>query len=1019
MNKTKFLALLLTLCLLASAVLPGTFALPVKADESSEKKGMKISKVATDNKDGTYTITLEAYATGEKISTEVTREVPTDIILVLDQSGSMNDPMTASPSTTYWPYDGSFDDGTSNDNLYEHRHNDNGSRGNLYYKLSSGNYATVSVVRTQGESSSQYIEIPTDWVNGIAIGTSNYYQNRYNLFVKVDDIYQKVTLDRTGDFDVIGGGYTYTYTFPDGSKFVSVGADTSPGDFGGKGPLYLLQEIAGKYTYTYTCTDEEGKTINIGTSTGADTNFEDAILYYCNKIDGNTIDRVDALMDATKSFIRSVNRKAAGLDGKLGTGDDVNHRVAVVGFASTPENGWFGDGYGNNTELLSISGSNSGNVGVKYNDITNQHLKDVLQNMDTTDGQNMVSSAIKALAANGATRADLGLEMARRILDVNPVPEGEQRNRVVVFFTDGSPTSSNNFETAVADNAITQAQSIKDAGADVYSIGIFDGADATSAGIAYSHSQRKENQYMQDVSSNNGTPRTPSYYLSASDSSTLNNIFEQISDNIQTGGSNVTLDSKTVIKDIISPQFTLPKGATADDITLETYRYTGENKWSKNSNALGAHATVNGDQVSVTGFDFKENWCGTDTTNGNTVYRGNKLVISFNVQVKEGFLGGNGVYTNTNAGVYENADAKDPVFTFERPQVDVEIGKVIVTAEDKNVYLLGGLTADQIKSGATAKVGNVDLKLDAENFDLEPWQNEYVDITVTYQGKDGNTITNLDNLTEDTTYTVSVTVDPKTESTATAETGSNTGKINVFKPVLTFNDREVYYGDTLAKSYYDSSMDLDYQWKHENEVYNSFSDAAKEHILGDEPSFQPEYYYAGTETLIKKTDAVNTKEDIPVKAKVYIGYGTDKTDITGNVFFRHGTCTTPDCGWNETELDGDPGFLLHVNTCTLTIKKNGGDSSEPYVFEVLKNGVKYSEVTVMGNGSVDIVELPVGTYSIQEDTGWSWRYSATYGDSASLTAQNPTGTVTCTNTKTNNYWLNGFSNVVQNMCDPS
>lgn len=1024
MNKTKFLALLLTLCLLASAVLPGTFALPVKA--ASESKGMEIKKEATDNKDGTYTITLEAYATGEKISTEVTREVPTDIILVLDQSGSMDYDMTASPSTTYWPYDGSYLHSKSNSNLYDYRHNDNGNQGNLYYLLRSGSYATVSVVRTQGEGSLNFQPCPSEWQNDAQAtwddrDPADYWKYSNNLYVKVDEEYKNVTLTRKGtiyEIPVLGSveaaPYTYTYAFPDGSTFVSKDDTTSPGDFNGMGPLYIRNAVAGEYTYTYTCTDENGKTIDIGTSTGADTNFEDAILYYRNETAGGTIKRVNALKDATRNFVNSVNRKAAGQDGQLGTDDDINHRVAVVGFASESS-------YGNNTELLSISGSNSGNVGIAYNSIQQQNYVDVLQDMDTTSGQEMVTRAINALATNGATQADLGLEMAKEILDANSVPEGEQRNRVVVFFTDGQPTSSNSFETEVANNAIAQANSIKNAGADVYSIGIFDGADATSAGIAYGHSQRKENKYMQDVSSNNGTPQTPSYYLSASDSSTLNNIFEQISDNIQTGGSNVTLDSKTVIKDIISPQFTLPKGATADDITLETYSYTGENQWSKNSHALGAHATVNGDQVSVTGFNFKENWCGTDTTNGNTVYRGNKLVISFNVQVKEGFLGGNGVYTNTNAGVYENADARDPVFTFDRPQVDVEIGKVTVTAEDKNVYLLGGLTADQIKSGVTVTAGNnINIDLSKANdpdkpYDLEPWQTEYVDITFTYKDAAGSEVTNLDNLTQDTTYTVSVKVTPKTTGTATEKTGTSNGNINVFKPVLTFNDREVYYGDTLANSYYDSSMDLDYQWKHENEVYNSFSDVAKEHILGDEPSFHPEYYYAGTETLIKKTDAVNTKEDIPVKAKVYIGYGTDTTDITGNVFFRHGTCTTPDCGWNETELDGNPGFLLHVNTCTLTIKKNGGDSSEPYVFDVLKDGVKYSEVTVMGDSSETIMELPVGVYTIQEKTNWSWRYNASYGDPASLTAQNHTGTVTCTNSKTNNYWLNGFSNVVKNI----
>ena len=96
---------------------------------------------------------------------------------------------------------------------------------------------------------------------------------------------------------------------------------------------------------------------------------------------------------------------------------------------------------------------------------------------------------------------------------------------------------------------------------------------------------------MQNVSSNNGTPQTPSYYLSASDADTLNNIFQQISEQIESGGSSTTLSDKTVIKDIISPQFTLPEGATANNITLETYSCTGVDEygkytWKKNSHQL-------------------------------------------------------------------------------------------------------------------------------------------------------------------------------------------------------------------------------------------------------------------------------------------------------------------------------------------------------------------------------------------------------------------------------------------------
>ena len=59
------------------------------AKDTATDNGMKISKTATPNVDGSYTITLEAYATGSKVITEQKTDIPTDIILVLDQSGSM------------------------------------------------------------------------------------------------------------------------------------------------------------------------------------------------------------------------------------------------------------------------------------------------------------------------------------------------------------------------------------------------------------------------------------------------------------------------------------------------------------------------------------------------------------------------------------------------------------------------------------------------------------------------------------------------------------------------------------------------------------------------------------------------------------------------------------------------------------------------------------------------------------------------------------------------------------------
>ena len=530
---------------------------------------------------------------------------------------------------------------------------------------------------------------------------------------------------------------------------------------------------------------------------------------------------------------------------------------------------------------------------------------------------------------------------------------------------------------------------------------------------------------MQQVSSNNGTPQSPSYYLSAADAGTLNSIFQQISDQIETGGTTSTLTSDAVVKDIISPQFTLPAGTTAANITVETYACTGKNAnddytWSNNNSTMGATASISGDQVNVTGFNFSENYVGTVTENGNTTYRGHKLVISFKVQPKAGFPGGNEVYTNTSAGIYENNTAENPLLTFDRPTVNVPIQDVTVTAKDKNVYLKGEVTAEQLKNGATVKVGGVALDLSKASdttkpWGLEPWQTEYVDITVTVKDKDGNAIPadGLKALTDDTTYTIKVTVTPKTTGStgsagtpATEKFGENTPAANiyVFKPELTFKDSTAYYGETVPANNDYSSNYVANSEKWKNGGKYSTDDGVQ--MIGTKPTLDITY----TPDESKLEGGKYTKQDVPVSATVKIG----TENVNEHTTFVHQDCTTA-CGWENPATPGTPAFLIHIQTCTLSITKQGGADNESYVFDVLKDGEKYSEVTVWGNSTETLVELPIGTYTISENAGWSWRYSANNGGSAALTAQNPTGSITCVNTKNNNQWLNGFSEVVRNI----
>lgn len=961
MKGTRAISFLLVLALMASLVVPGFFAQPARAEGTDN--GMRISKTATKNDDdGSYTITLEAYATGSKVISEVKTDIPADIVLVLDQSGSMDNDMH-----TY-----SFREYTNktNSDYYELRHN--GGDENLYYQMKDDGYAAVSVQRTRALSYD-----PIENQNNLY-----YYNNRNNLYVIYEGEYHKVDVERSGN--VGSGKYTYTFTPNGGRKITILSNDIwyNIPDFGTYGSLYLAS--ASDYSYTYTYTDENGVTQEIGKSDGANTTPTEFTLY--ERYSTGTVTRLAALQSAVRGFAASVAAKAKGADGELGTEDDVDHRIAVVGFAS-----------GNPSETLYHNsevfvGANQ----YQYNTTASQHYSEAFQSMKTQEGQNNVTASINALDANGATYTNLGVEMANGILRANPVPAGEKRNRVVIVFTDGVPGRTG-YSSTVANSAISEANTSRSLGANVYAVGIFEGADATSAGNSDGTDTQKANWFMQNLSDNKGTPRSPSYYLSASDSGTLSNIFQQIANNIESGGSSTTLTEETVIKDIVAPQFTLPEGASASNITLKTYNYVGENEWSENvGDTKGAKATVNGDQVSVTDFNFSENWCGTVTENGSTTYRGNKLVISFNVVPKPGFLGGNGVYTNTSAGVYENSEATNPIMTFDRPQVNVPIGAVSVTPTDKNVYLLQNVSADTLKSGATVTVGGVSLDLSQanNNYGLADWQTAYVDISVVVKDANNTVISgDLTDLTADSTYSITVTVSPKTEGAATAQNGDGTGAINVFKPVLTYQDSSVYYGDDVPTDF--SGNLVSTVWKH-GETSNTAVT-----MIGDAPTLTT----TNTPDISKTANGkINTKQDVPVNVTV----GIDGTDVTTHTTFTHQDCVTGE------NLNGGK-FLLHVNTCQLTIIKSGGDSSEPYVFTVLKDGEEYTEVTVMGGGRETIVELPVGSYTIAEDTRWSWRYSGNNGSAAVLSADSPSGTITCTNSLSKEYWLNGFSDVVKNI----
>lgn len=208
--------------------------------------------------------------------------------------------------------------------------------------------------------------------------------------------------------------------------------------------------------------------------------------------------RLDALKEAVKAFLD----EAANTNTEAGS---ELVRVGLVKFA------------GNEKDKIGDDTYRSGGYTYNYSQIVS----------DLTADMNGLKNKVSKLKAAGATRADNGFNLAAKMM-------GSARTdakKVVIFFTDGSPTSSSGFEGKVANKAVEAAKELKDGGATVYSIGVFSGADPSSI-------QGNENQFMHAVSSNfpKATKYNPrgegnikaGYYKSATNASELNAIFDEI-----------------------------------------------------------------------------------------------------------------------------------------------------------------------------------------------------------------------------------------------------------------------------------------------------------------------------------------------------------------------------------------------------------------------------------------------------------------------------------------------------------
>lgn len=572
---------------------PATADEPVSGGVNDDVEGVSAGKFIYVHEDGTYSIVLDAFSTGEVQTTyEV---VPCDIILVLDTSTSLTT-NNMSSTTSY-----------------------------------------TAVTSTSGNIS----------LNRQNQNTSYYYKNG-------EDDYRQITVTRSGWFS---NDRTWTIAVS------------------GKNGNYEIPNVS----------SDNLSISNLATAVGAFMGESGAATLYTATTTTKT--RMEALQDAVKTFLGEV------ADNNAKTENPADYsKVSIVTFDETSS---------------VITGSKQANansfVGVKWNDA---HDKVVSTQTTAVDMFNLVDT----MSAHNWTYTHLGMNNAVNILE--SLGTSTKRKHIVVLFTDGVPCSTgggDTFNHEFAVSVINSAKDIKDPskyGATMYTIAVYPGADpavdpTTATGT---NNVTLINKLLHAASSNFpsasaalssgtmsitfGTRDTKAqHYFVPTTADELKKIFETIG---QSSGSTKTpLTAETVMKDIVSSSFTLPPGATEDDITVKIVPWDSTiHNWSTTTSydidgwknacmSYGATAAenvsvvINGSTVDITGFDYAKHFRATTDEELDTVGGVNKntakLNITFDIMARPSAVTGGTVATNgADSGLY--VDGK-PVVKFKVPEV--------------------------------------------------------------------------------------------------------------------------------------------------------------------------------------------------------------------------------------------------------------------------------------------------------------------------------------------------------------
>lgn len=409
--------------------------------------------------------------------------------------------------------------------------------------------------------------------------------------------------------------------------------------------------------------------------------------------------RIDALKKAANDFVTTIAEQNQGI-----SDSSKQHQVSIVKFS------------GDKSAVVGNDTYTKGGYAYNYSQ--------VMKTMSPCTDAAAFTSTINSIRPAGATRADNGLQLAQ-----SQTSNREDAKKIVIFFTDGSPTSTSGFESGVASEAVSAAKAMKDKGTTVYTIGIFSDANPSADPSGASN----ENKFMHAVSSNYpeasytytqgfwggwnwdlGTRAEGSdFYKSASNADDLDKVFEGISSEIVKGSGYPT---------------NATEGAehTSGYITFD--------------DALGAYMQVDSFKaIALNGQTFENP---TKTTAGNvdtytfdgTVAMGDKSVSLGNVVIT--------VTKSTDLAVGDKVQVKVPAALIPLRSYNVDQKSMTMTVSDTKP--INVVYTSSLKPGVESLLANPDdamseyLQANSQEGKASFYSNDWK------QGYLGNTIANFE-----------------------------------------------------------------------------------------------------------------------------------------------------------------------------------------------------------------------------------------------------------------------------------